>query len=63
MILQIFLINGENVKKVPQTGFEPRILGAGGRRLIHEATKAHDTATENGFVVHIISNRYLSDLF
>ena len=46
MILQVFLIEGENVQKVPQTGLETTILGSGGWGLIHEATKAHDTETE-----------------
>ena len=42
-------INGEDVKMVPTTGFEPEIFGLEGLRLIYLATKVHDASTENGF--------------
>ena len=42
-------INGEDIKMVPTTGFEPEIFGLEGLRLIYLATKVHDALTENGF--------------
>ena len=46
-------INGEDVKMVPTTGFEPEIFGLEGLRLIYLATKVHDASTENGFFLII----------